>query len=187
MVLSRICPEKGIHLALQACRRAGFPLLIGGQIFPYEAHERYFSQEVAPLLDSRRRFLGPLGLDRKRRLLAAAQCVLVPSLAAETSSLTAIEALACGTPVIAFPNGALPDVSEEGRTGYIVRNVEQMAEAIAVAASLNPSDCRAAAARRFPPGRMEQRYFELYHCIAAGEDLPRRTDYGATERGREQV
>lgn len=187
MVLSRICPEKGIHMALQACHKVGLPLLIGGQVFPYEAHERYFTEEVEPLLDGRRRFLGPLGFDRKRRLLAAAQCVLVPSLVAETSSLTAIEALACGTPIVVFPNGALPDVIEEGRTGYVVRNVEQMAEAIAAAASLNPSDCRAAAARRFPPGRMEQLYLELYQCIAGVKDLPRRAEWGATGRGRELV
>ncbi|HET7411861.1 MAG TPA: glycosyltransferase, partial [Pararhizobium sp.] len=75
-VLSRICPEKGIHLALEACHLAGVPLLIGGQVFPYEAHQRYFEESVAPLLDRQHRFLGPLGFDRKRRLLAAARCVL---------------------------------------------------------------------------------------------------------------
>jgi starch synthase (maltosyl-transferring) len=167
MILSRICPEKGIDLALQACHLAHVPLLIGGQVFPYEAHERYFQEQVVPLLDARRRFLGPLGFGRKRRLLAAARCVLVPSLVAETSSLTAIEALACGTPVIAFPNGALPDVVEHGRTGFIVASVEQMAEAIAEAPSIDPEVCRAAAVRRFPPAEMERRYLALYRRIAA--------------------
>ena len=83
----------GFHLALEACHAADMDLLIDGTVFPYEAHERYFHNEVAPRLDRRRRFLGPLGFDRKRRLLAAARCALVPSLVAETSSLSAMEAL----------------------------------------------------------------------------------------------
>ena len=84
-----------------------------------------------PRLDRRRRFLGPLGFARKRRLLAAARCLLVPSLARETASLVAMEALACGTPVIAFPNGALAEVVEDGRTGFLVENTREMAAAIA--------------------------------------------------------
>jgi len=166
IVLSRICPEKGIHLALQACRLADVPLLIGGQVFPYEVHQRYFHDEVVPLLHSRRRFLGPLGFNRKRRLLAAARCAIVPSLAAETSSLSAIEALACGTPVIAFPNGALPEVIEHGRTGFTVNDVSEMAEAITAASSIDPEACRAAAWERFSPNRMERRYLDLYGKLA---------------------
>lgn len=166
IMLSRICPEKGIHLALHACRNADAPLLIGGQVFPYAEHERYFRDEVAPLLDDRRRFLGPLGFDRKRRLLASARCVLIPSLVAETSSLTAIEALACGTPVIAFPNGALPEVVEHGRTGYIVGDAGEMAEAIRTVSKIDPEACRSVARERFSLAKMEVRYLELYNWIA---------------------
>ncbi|WEX10417.1 glycosyltransferase [Chelativorans sp. AA-79] len=165
LLLSRICPEKGIHLALQACRLVDVPLLIGGQIFPYEAHQRYFREEVAQLLDSRRKFLGPLDFDRKRRLLASARCVIVPSLVAETSSLTAIEALACGTPVIAFAKGALPEVIEDGRTGFIVDDVLEMAQAVSAAPSLDPAACRAAARERFSPETMERRYLDLYRQL----------------------
>ncbi|WP_274425716.1 glycosyltransferase family 4 protein [Chelativorans sp. YIM 93263] len=172
IALSRICPEKGIHLALQACRRIDQPLVIGGQVFPYEAHQRYFREEVAPLLDERRRFLGPLGFDQKRQLLASARCVLIPSLVAETCSLTAIEALACGTPVVAFPNGALPEVVEHGRTGFIVNDVHEMADAISACSDIDPEVCRSAAADRFSPDRMEQNYLELYHRIADARAAP---------------
>src|SRR5690606_1063450 len=109
LALGRICPEKGYHLALEAAHRAGLPLLLAGAVFRYAAHERYFREEIAPRLDSLRRFIGAVPLGRKRRLLAAARCVVVPSLVPETSSLVAMEALASGTPVVAFPVGALAD------------------------------------------------------------------------------
>ncbi|TIW44770.1 MAG: glycosyltransferase family 4 protein, partial [Mesorhizobium sp.] len=84
LVLSRICPEKGIHLALDAAKQAGVPLVIGGKVYPYETHTLYFRDEVQPRLDKQRRFLGPLGFTAKRRFLNAARCLVIPSLAAET-------------------------------------------------------------------------------------------------------
>jgi glycosyltransferase involved in cell wall biosynthesis len=167
LVLSRICPEKGIHLALDAARLADLPLLIGGQLYRYETHERYFEEEVKPRLDERRRFLGPLGFHRKRRFLNAARCLVVPSLAQETSSLVAMEALACGTPVVAFPNGALPEVVEHGRTGFLVHDTVEMAEAMRIAATLDEAECRAEALRRFPLDRMIGSYMNAYHVLAA--------------------
>lgn len=97
LVLSRICPEKGVHLALEAARAAEIPLFVGGQVYEYAEHRRYFHAEIEPRLDRERRFLGPLGFLSKRRFLNAAKCLVIPSLAAETSSLVALEALACGT------------------------------------------------------------------------------------------
>jgi glycosyltransferase involved in cell wall biosynthesis len=166
LALGRICPEKGFHIALDAAKRAGVPLLLAGQTFPYEAHETYFAREIAPRLGGGRRFIGPIGLVRKRRLLSAAQCLLLPSLAPETSSLVAMEALACGTPVIAFPSGALPEIVEHGRTGFIVADEQEMAEAIHAAARIEPGVCRAAARERFSLERTIERYFALYRDLA---------------------
>jgi glycosyltransferase involved in cell wall biosynthesis len=166
MALGRICYEKGFHIALDAARRAGVPLLLAGETFRYEAHEKYFAQEIAPRLDQSRRFIGPIGLVRKRRLLSAASCLLVPSLAPETSSLVAMEALACGTPVIAFPAGALPEIVEHGRTGFIVQGEAEMAEAIHAAARIDPEVCRAAARERFSLERTVERYFGIYQNLA---------------------
>jgi glycosyltransferase involved in cell wall biosynthesis len=166
VALGRICPEKGFHIALDAARRAGVPLLLAGQTFPYEAHQTYFAREIVPRLDRSRRFIGPIGPARKRRLLSAARCLLVPSLAPETSSLVAMEALACGTPVVAFPAGALPEIVEHGRTGFIVRDEQEMVLAIHAAARIEPEACRAAAQERFSLERTVERYFGLYRDLA---------------------
>jgi glycosyltransferase involved in cell wall biosynthesis len=166
LTLGRICPEKGTHLAVEAAKRADIPLIIAGEVFSYEAHRRYFAEEVQPRLDPRRRFVGAVGFARKRRLLTAAQCLLVPSLAPETSSLVAREALACGTPVVGFARGALPETVEHGRTGFLVEGVQQMAAAIRLARDLDGDVCRSVARERFSLEAMTARYFDVYERLA---------------------
>ena len=166
LMLGRVCPEKGQHIGLRAVHLAGAPLLIGGAVFPYPEHQAYFANEVAPLLDRARQFLGPVGLARKRRLLAAARCLLVPSVAPETSSLVAMEALACGTPVVAYPSGALAGIVEHGRTGFLVRSEAEMAHAIGEAGSIDPEACRQAARDRFSQAGMIAAYLERYRQLA---------------------
>jgi glycosyltransferase involved in cell wall biosynthesis len=166
LFIGRICPEKGVHVALDAANAAGVPLLVAGELFPYEAHRRYFDGEVRPRLDGQRRYIGPVGFARKRRLLTAARCLLVPSLAPETSSLVAREAAACGTPAIAYANGALTEAVEPGRTGFLVRSPEEMADAIARAGTIDPETCRETARRRFGKGPMITAYLDLYDRLA---------------------
>lgn len=170
LALGRVCPEKGFHLAIDAARRARIPLLIGGETFPYEKHQSYYDMEIESRLGCGVRFLGPLGLDRKRRLLAAARCLVVASQTPETSSLVAMEALAAGTPVVAFRVGALPEIVEPGRTGFLVDSVEEMAEALRKVALLDPRECRRAAEERFSAETMIGRYFDLYHRLAGGSE-----------------
>jgi len=166
LMLARVCPEKGLHLALDAARAAEVPMLLAGEVFPYAAHQDYFHAEVLPRLDRRRRYLGPVGFSQKRCLLAAARCLLVPSLVAETSSLVAMEAASCGTPVIAFRNGALPEVVEDGRTGFLVDDAEGMAAAIRRVDMIDPAACRETARRRFSIERMAAAYIERYRMLA---------------------
>ncbi len=174
LALGRICPEKGLHLALEAARCAGTSMMLAGEIFRYDEHIKYFESEIQPRLDSHRKFLGPIGMVRKRRLLTGARCLLVPSLVAETSSLVSMEALACGTPVIAFASGALPEVVEHGRTGFIVTNVAEMAEALRRVGEIDPEVCRRIARERFSSHRMARDYMALYEriiALAEAEDL----------------
>jgi glycosyltransferase involved in cell wall biosynthesis len=162
LMLSRICPEKGVHIAMDAAKRADVPLVIAGEVFPYPDHQRYFEREVRPRLDRHRRFIGAVNMHRKLRLLAAARCVLVPSLIDETCSLVAREALAAGTAVVAFARGALAESVEHGRTGFLVNNELEMAQAIAASPSISPAACRNVARRRFSTRRMAGQYMVRY-------------------------
>jgi glycosyltransferase involved in cell wall biosynthesis len=166
MFLGRICPEKGVHLAIEAAKRADVALVIAGEVFGYEGHRRYFEDEILPRLDARRRFIGPVGFVRKRRLLTAAQCLLVSSVVPETSSLVAREALACGTPVVGFRTGALPQTIEHGRTGFLVDTVDEMADAIGSTSALDPDLCRAVARQCFSLHAMTKRYLDVYGRLA---------------------
>ena len=168
LMLARVCPEKGVHLALEASHAARVSCLVGGEVFPYQAHRDYFEQEVVPLLDRRRRYLGPASFRQKRRLLAAARCLVIPSLVAETSSLVAMEAASCGTPVVAFRNGALPEVVEHGRTGFLVNDAAEMAEAIKLCGAIDPAVCREVARARFSNTRMAADYLARYEALAGG-------------------
>ena len=165
--LGRICPEKGLDHALDACAQANVPLLLAGQVFPYPEHERHWREDIEPRLDHRRRWVGAVGGRAKQRLLGSARCLLVPSKAPETSSLVAMEALAAGTPVIAYRVGALPDIVYHGRTGFIVDDVAGMAEAIGRASEIDPAECRREARERFSLEQMTSAYLRRYQELAA--------------------
>jgi glycosyltransferase involved in cell wall biosynthesis len=98
-------------------------------------------------------------------LLRSARCVLVPSLIAETASLVAREALAAGTPVIAFPNGALTETIDHGRTGFLVKDAAAMAEALAQVDAIDPAACRQVARERYSGARMIAQYLRLYQQL----------------------
>jgi glycosyltransferase involved in cell wall biosynthesis len=162
LALGRVCPEKNFHVALDAGSRAEVPVVLGGELFAYPEHQRYYSTQLVPRLHWPHRFLGPVTFARKQRLLAAARCVLLPSIAPETSSLVAMEALAAGTPAIAFPSGAIPEIIEDGVTGFLVKDETQMAEAILRCGEIDPETCRQRAAQHFSQARMTEAYLALY-------------------------
>jgi glycosyltransferase involved in cell wall biosynthesis len=165
LALGRICPEKGFHFALDAARRAKTELVLAGQVFPYRSHQDYFRRTIRPRLDAMRRFVGPIGFSKKRRLLCQAKCLMIPSTVSETSSLVAMEALACGTPVIAFRSGALPEIIDHGRTGFLVSDVAEMSRALREVGDLDPETCRRVARMRYSAQTMVARYLRLYQNL----------------------
>jgi len=171
LALGRVCPEKRFDRALDAAARAAVPLVIGGRVFPFPDHLRHFNTEIAPRLGPRARFAGPLDLQRKRRLLSAARCLVVASDVAETSSLVALEALASGTPVVAWRAGALPEIVDHGRTGFVVDSQAELSEALLAAAELDGAACRRAAELRFCAGRMSDSYLALYDALSGFPQL----------------
>ena len=171
VAIGRVCPEKNVHEALEAGTSAGMRVLVGGHLFPFQEHGEYFRRCIEPLLGHdgvKHAYLGPLDANRRRRLLARARCLLQPTLAPEVSSLVAMEALAAGTPVIAYRSGALTEIVEDGVTGFLVDSVAEMAEAIRNIDQISHEACRAAAEQRFSRDRMVRDYFDLYGALLTG-------------------
>ena len=165
LMLSRICPEKNLHIGLDAARIAHIPVLLAGETFPYREHLRYLHEQIEPRLGAHSHLLGSVGGFDKTRLLKEARCVLLPTLAPETSSLVAMEALAAGTPVIGFASGAIPEIIEDQRTGFLVSSAEEMAAAIHRVHEIDRAVCREVAASRFSLQTMIERYIALYDKI----------------------
>jgi len=168
LTMGRICPEKGYHLALEAAHAAGLPLILAGRVFPYPEHVKYFQERVVPLLDGRRRFIGPLDRAERARLLARARCLVIPSLIEETSSLVAMEAFASATPVVALRRGALPEVVEDGKTGILVNDLREMISALGRIRAIDPRTCRREAEKRFSSEKMLECYSLAYQRLIGG-------------------
>jgi glycosyltransferase involved in cell wall biosynthesis len=148
-------------------------LILAGQIYPFSYHQNYYERCVRPHLNpgasglSRPRitFIDTPTFARKVQLLRHARALLIPSLCEETSSLVAMEAMACGTPVIAFRRGGIQEVVCHGETGFLVDTVEQMAEAAGQTGAINPHACRSRVEALFSHQRMADDYERLYAKI----------------------
>ncbi len=163
--IGRICPEKGTGIALRVAHRLRLPLIVAGPVHPFRTHQQYFTEDVQPLLDNQRQWIGSVGLRDKVKLLSEARCLLIPSFAEETSSLVAMEACSSGLPVIAFRSGALPEVVEHEVTGFIVDDEDQMVLAVERTARISAERCRERAWTRFAASRMVRDYLSLYERI----------------------
>ena len=170
--LGRICEEKAPHLACDVARQMGMPLVVAGQVYPFSYHQLYFERELAPRLSSGDiKFINPPMRAEKLDLLANARALLITSCADETSSLVAMEAMACGTPVVAFRRGALPEVVKDSVTGFIADNIEGMLESLANIETILPLACREHVVRRFSATRMADEYARIYAELTAKENL----------------
>lgn len=166
LFLGRMSPDKGAHRAVQAAQKAGVPLLLAGKC--REPWERsYFDREISPHLGDGVEYVGEVPHEEKLRLLAGARATLFPIRWNEPFGLVMIESLACGTPVLAFAEGAAVEVVQDGRTGHICRDEMEMAEAIGAVDSIDRADCRAAVEGYFSLDRMIREHVELFEELLA--------------------
>jgi len=164
--LGRMSPEKGVDRAVRIARRAGVPLRIAAKMRE-PAERAYFDAAVRPLLGGDIEYLGELGGDDKHRLLADAICLLNPIAWPEPFGMVMIEALARGTPVVATPSGAAPEIIDDGVSGLLRRDDDHLARAVLAAARLDRSACRSAAQTRFSMERMANAHTSVYAAQAA--------------------
>jgi glycosyltransferase involved in cell wall biosynthesis len=161
LFLGRMAPEKGAHRAVEAAWRAGARLLLAAKMRePWEFD--YFETYVQPYLNEDIRYLGEVPHEEKVRLLGGARGLLNPIQWAEPFGLVMVEALACGTPVLAFPEGAAPEIVEDGKTGFLCRDVAEMAERIGQVDQIERSACRAAVEDYFCTTRMVAEHLDLF-------------------------
>lgn len=165
--LGRICEEKAPHLALEFAGRAGLPIIIAGQVYPFSYHQKYFEREMAPRLRQipNATFVSKPSFVLKRKLLRQSKALLITSLAEETSSLVAMEAAASGTPVIAFRRGALPEVVMDQVTGFVVDDVAAAVDACRRVDVISNAACTAHARENFSDAKMAEGYARLYARI----------------------
>ena len=165
--IGRMDPVKGAHRAIEAARLAGRTLVLAGPVQP--GQERYFREQVEPHLDrSRVRYLGEVVGVAKQQLYANAAALLMPVRWREPFGMVMVEALACGTPVIAFPEGAAAEIVIDGENGLLVANEAEMARAVASLGSIDPRRCRASVAQRYDPAVTAAAYERIYRqAIAA--------------------
>jgi glycosyltransferase involved in cell wall biosynthesis len=164
LFLSRIAPEKGTHLAIEAARRVGMRLVIAAKVDPVD--RAYYEDVVAPLIDGEQVvYVGEANAIQKRRLYERAYCLLFPICWEEPFGLVMAEAMACGTPVVAFARGAAPEVVVDGQTGYLVEDVDGMVQAVRKVDRIDPYRCREHVVGHFSPSVMVERYLLLYHKI----------------------
>jgi glycosyltransferase involved in cell wall biosynthesis len=164
--LGRISPEKRVDRAIEIARRAGLEIRISAKLD--SADEAYFAEVVKPLLQNPGvEYVGEIGEAEKADFLGGAIALLFPIDWPEPFGMVMIEAMACGTPVIAFRDGSVPEVIEDGVTGFVVEGIDEAVDAVKQISTLSREACRRAFEQRFTAARMAEDYLAVYRSLAA--------------------
>jgi glycosyltransferase involved in cell wall biosynthesis len=162
LFFGRIHPDKGTVEAIEVARRAGVPLILAGIV----QDQRYFEQSVLPHVDGDHvRFIGAVGPERRSEVLGGAQAVLHLVNFDEPFGFSVVEAMACGTPVIAARRGSMPEIVRDGENGYLVDSIAGAVQAVHDTERLDPARVRASVQKRFDSGRMVDEYVALYRRV----------------------
>ena len=164
--LGRIEKIKGPHIAIEAAKKTGKKLVIAGNHANSGKNYRYFKESILPQCDGKTiKYIGPVNDSQKNQLLGQAQALLFPIMWDEPFGIVMVEALACGTPVIAFNRGAVPEVVSHGKTGFICDPVNKMVEAVENLDKIKRFDCRKLAEKKFSDKIIVNKYENLYYDI----------------------
>jgi glycosyltransferase involved in cell wall biosynthesis/quercetin dioxygenase-like cupin family protein len=178
LFFGRIHPDKGAREAIAIARLANRNLLIAGII----QDEHYFETEVKPHLDgSRVQYIGSVGPERRAKVLGGAACLLHPIRFDEPFGLSVVEANACGTPVIAFSRGSMPEIITDGVNGFLVSTPSEAVDAVKRIHSISRADCREVAKKRFSKDRMVEDYLSVYEQIVEERTTEDRRPWGHYE------
>jgi glycosyltransferase involved in cell wall biosynthesis len=168
LFLGRMSADKGVHNAIRIARKAGVPLKIAAKLHEQPEYD-YFNEYVRPLLGGDIEYVGEVGGAAKRELLAEAMCLLNPMQWHEPFGMVMIEALSSGTPVVATPRGAAPEIVDDGVTGYLRAGEEGLASALLRVGELDRAACRKAAVGRFSLEPMVDAHVALFERVLAGK------------------
>lgn len=164
LYIGRMSPEKGVHHAVEVAKRLDVPIIIGGRVAEHE--QEYFNTHIRPhIKDPRVMWVGEVNEQERNVLMSHALGMLHPVTWPEPFGLTMIEAMACGCPVIGFNQGSIPEIIEDGKTGYVVNSVDEMASAVKMLHLINRSYCRSYALSTFNARTMTDGYEALYKKI----------------------
>jgi glycosyltransferase involved in cell wall biosynthesis len=166
--LGRIERAKGADIAISVAQALQLPLTMAGPA----VDQRFFDARIRPRLDDRVRYVGTVGHDERASLLGGASCVLMPSRWEEGCAMVALEAMACGTPVVGLANGALPEVIETGLTGFVASDERELPRLVDRAAALDPVSVRSRAEQRFSIATTAAHYLGLYRTLAGDTAAP---------------
>ncbi len=171
LFLSRISHEKGPHLAIEVAKKLGIKLIIAGNVDTVD--ERYFRDEILPKVDGDLiKYVGEVDFNKKIELMTGAYCLLAPITWPEPFGLFMIEAMACGTPVIALNQGSAPEVVKDGETGFVVNSLIEMIDAVPKIRNIERKSCRKHVEQNFDAPRMANDYLKAYERILQESLVP---------------
>lgn len=164
LFVGRFCEEKGPHFAIEVAKRLHLPLILAAKLEEGEGRV-YFEKFIKPHLSDTIRWVGEVDEQERNKLFSKALCSLHPVTWPEPFGLTLIEAMACGTPVVAFDQGSIPEVIKHGSTGYVVHNVDEMTAAVSRIDRIDRRECRRHVLKYFSVEQMVDNYELVYDAI----------------------
>lgn len=180
--LARISPDKGQHVAIEIAKRVGHELVLAGKVAEDSKSRRYFRREIEPHLGSGVTWIEDVAGAEKARLLAQARAMVFPIQWEEPFGIAVVEAMASGTPVLATPRGAMPELIEAGVTGWLGETVDDLVERFAEVEQIDPMACARSARDRFSPERMAASYERAYLSVLGNARTGQPEPVGASSK-----